>query len=108
MSTMIMLLSERRSPAATAATAACKSSGNRSFNCLMTPVWAYNGSMSRYRLYPTPEQEVLLLEAIRELSADGAAVTKYRVTKELPVGESRADRLLAAWHAERPSLSVAR
>ena len=50
----------------------------------------------------------LLLEAIRELSADGAAVTKYRVTKELPVGESRADRLLAAWHAERPSLSVAR
>ena len=63
MITMIMLLSERRSPAATAATAACKSSGNRSFNCLMTPVWAYNGSMSRYRLYPTPEQEVLLLEA---------------------------------------------
>lgn len=48
----------------------------------------------------------LLLEAIRELAESGAAMTRYRVAKELPVGEPKADRLLAMWHAERPSFAV--
>jgi hypothetical protein len=48
-----------------------------------------------------------LLEAIRELASSGVAITKYRVTKELPVGEKTAGRLIEAWSAERPSLHVA-
>ena len=47
-------------------------------------------------------------DAIRELFADGRPVTKYRVVKELPLGEPRAERLLAEVQAERPSLTIAR
>jgi hypothetical protein len=47
-------------------------------------------------------------EAIRELYADGKPVTKYRVMKELPVGDDRAGRLLAEVQDERPPLAVAR
>jgi hypothetical protein len=49
-----------------------------------------------------------LREAIRELFTDGDAVTKYRVVKELPIGEKRADRLLAEVQTERPSLAEVR
>lgn len=47
-------------------------------------------------------------DGIRELYADGKPVTKYRVMKELPVGDERAGRLLTEVQAERPSLAVAR
>ena len=50
----------------------------------------------------------LLIEAIRELAQSGSPVTRYRVVKELPVGEPKADRLLAAWQAERPNLAAVR
>jgi Protein of unknown function (DUF2637) len=42
-----------------------------------------------------------LLEAIAAMAADGIVVTRYRVVKDLPVGEVRADRLIAQWEAER-------
>jgi len=52
--------------------------------------------------------EALLVEAVRELFASGAPVTKYRIAKELPVGDEKAGRLLAAVRAERPPLAVAK
>ena len=39
-------------------------------------------------------------DAIRELAADGPGLKKYRVMKELPVGDERAERLLAEVLAE--------
>jgi Protein of unknown function (DUF2637) len=44
-------------------------------------------------------------EAIRELFTDGDSVTKYRVMKALPVGEPRAERLLAEVQSERAPLA---
>ena len=57
-----MLLSERRSAAAIAASFACTSSGTRALICFMPPVWGYTEGMSKYRLYPGPEQQIALLE----------------------------------------------
>jgi hypothetical protein len=53
-----------------------------------------------------------ILEAIREMFADGSAVTKYRVVKELKgphggIAEPRAGRLLDVVRAERPQLHLA-
>jgi putative transposase len=59
--TMIMLLSERRSASAARLTAACKSSGSLRLICFMGPVSCYHGPMSRYRLYPSAEQEHVFL-----------------------------------------------
>ena len=60
--TMIMLLSERRSASAAAASAAWMSSGSLRFTCFMVPLLRYTGPVSRYRLYPVPEQEQRLRE----------------------------------------------
>jgi putative transposase len=60
--TIIMALSERRSAAAIAASRAWTSSGIRRLSCFMAPLCCYTGAVSRYRLYPSPAQEVLLLE----------------------------------------------
>jgi len=57
-----MLLIERRSAAAMAASFACTSSGSLTLTCFMASLCCYNGPVSRYRLYPTPEQEAVLRE----------------------------------------------
>jgi putative transposase len=56
-----MLLSERRSAAAMAASFAWTSSGSRRLICFMAPIISYTGAMSRFRLYPSTEQEAALL-----------------------------------------------
>lgn len=44
-----------------------------------------------------------LLDAMREMAAEGREPTKTRVIDELPVGKDRADRLVAAYHREMPT-----
>lgn len=58
-------------------------------------------ALQRARKAGRSATDELLLEAIAELAAGGTAVTKYRVVKELPVGEARADRLLGLHEAQR-------
>ena len=55
-----MLLSERRSASAIAASFACTSSGSLRFTCFMVSIVSYTRTMARYRLYPAPEQEAAL------------------------------------------------
>jgi hypothetical protein len=47
-----------------------------------------------------------LLEAMRELAADSTPVTKTRIVRELPVGEPRAERLMARWNDEHLYMSA--
>lgn len=58
---MSIVLSDRRSASAMPVSAAWMSSGRRRFTCFMGPVLRYNGTMARYRLHPSPEQEKILL-----------------------------------------------
>ena len=60
--TMTSAFRERRSAWAAAVSAVSKVSGSRKLRCFMHPVWGYNGCMSKYRLYPSTEQETALLQ----------------------------------------------
>lgn len=60
---MICALRERLSRSAAALMAAWMSSGIRTLIFFMAAHYWYSGAMSRYRLYPSPEQEILLLDA---------------------------------------------
>lgn len=61
MSTMTMVFMERRSASAMATSFACTSSGSRTLMLFMAALCCYTGAVSRYRLYPTAEQEKALL-----------------------------------------------
>ena len=52
---------ERCSFSAAMTRAAWRLSDNRKLRCFMHPVWRYNERMSRFRLYPSAEQEAALL-----------------------------------------------